>query len=179
VTAPSPRRGLAGLLLALALSPGVVQGELRLVDGWIAEPPPGSRILAGYLTLENTGAESRSLVKVSSPRFAQVEMHRTVVVEGLARMEVLASLVIPAGGRLTMQPGGDHLMLIDPAAPIAIGAQVEVHVEFDDRSARVLMVEVRPRLGEGTGEHLHHPESGSLGNRIVSMAGPLPGCVPP
>lgn len=156
MTAPSLRRGLAGLLLALVLSPVTVQGELRLVDGWIPESPPGSRILAGYLTLENTGAEARSLVKVSSPRFAQVEMHRTVVVEGMARMEPLASLVIPAGSRLTMQPGGDHLMLIDPAARIELGEQVELHVELDDRSARVLMLEVRPRPDGSTVRHQHH-----------------------
>lgn len=152
----SVRRGLTGLLLALALSPGAALGELRLVDGWIPEPPPGSRILAGYLTLENTGDDSRSLVKVSSPRFALVEMHRTVLVEGLARMEILASLVIPAGGRLTMQPGGYHLMLIDPVAAIERGAQVELHLEFDDRSAQILMLEVRPRFGGGTEERPHH-----------------------
>jgi periplasmic copper chaperone A len=156
MTAPRRRRRLAGLLLALVLGPGAVQGELQLVDGWIPEPPPGSRILAGYLTLENTGPETRSLVRLSSPQFSAVEMHRTVVVDGLVRMEALPGLDIPAGGRLTMQPGGYHLMLINPVTPLESGAEVEIHVEYEDQSAQTLILEVRPHSETGAPLHGHH-----------------------
>jgi periplasmic copper chaperone A len=156
VTTPRLRWRLAGLLLALVLSPGAVQGDVRLVDGWIAEPPPGSRILAGYLTLENTGPETRSLVRLSSPQFSAVEMHRTVVVDGLVRMEGLPRLDIPAGARLTMQPGGYHLMLINPVTPLESGAEVEINVEYEDQSAQVLILEVRRHTGTGTPLHGHH-----------------------
>ncbi|AGA34652.1 protein of unknown function DUF461 [Thioalkalivibrio nitratireducens DSM 14787] len=156
MTAAPPRRGWAWLLLALMLTAGNVQGELRLIDGWIAEPPPGSRILAGYLTLENRGIGSRSLVRVSSPQFSRVEMHRTVIVDGIARMEALVRIEIPAGGRLVMQPGADHLMLIDPATRLESGQEVELHLEFDDGSARSLVLQVQPRVQRGAPGHQHH-----------------------
>lgn len=157
MTPPRLQRGLTGLLIALLLNLSGAQGELQRVDGWIAEPPPGSLILAGYLTLQNPGTESRSLVGISSPQFSRVEVHRTVIVDGLARMEALPRIDIPVGGRLNMQPGGAHLMLIDPVARLERGERVKLHLEFDDGSAQVVVLEVRSRREAGTpGGHDHH-----------------------
>jgi copper(I)-binding protein len=151
------RKTLGALLLGWVLSGGTVQADLRLLDAWIPEPPPGARILAGYLTLENTGPMSRFLVAVSSPQFARVELHRTVVTDDIARMEAQSRLEVPAGARLTLEPGGYHLMLFDPSTRLEGGMQVDLTLEFDDRSALTHAVEVR-RLHEagGQGQHHHH-----------------------
>jgi periplasmic copper chaperone A len=150
------RETLGGLLLGWALSGGAVQADLRLLDAWIQEPPPGSRILAGYLTLENTGPESRFLVAVSSPLFSRAELHRTVITDDIARMEAQSRLEIPAGARLTLEPGSHHLMLFDPSAQLETGMQVDITLEFDDQSALTSAVEVR-RFGDADGHaHRHH-----------------------
>jgi periplasmic copper chaperone A len=156
MTILSPHRAMTGLALALIVGSSFAQAEVRLVDGWIPEAAPGSRIFAGYLTLENTGSEARSLVRLSSLHFARVELHRTVLVDGLARMEALSRLDLPDGERLTMQPGGYHLMLIDPETPLGRGEKVEITVEYDDRSVQRLLLEVRPRPDTGPTDHRHH-----------------------
>lgn len=151
------RKTLGALLLGWALGGGTVQADLSLLDAWIPEPPPGARILAGYLTLENSGPESRFLVAVSSPLFAHAELHRTVITDDIARMEAQSRLEIPASGLLTLEPGGYHLMLFDPSTRLAAGMQVDLTLEFDDRSSLTHAVEVR-RLHDagGHGQHHHH-----------------------
>lgn len=150
------RKALGGLLLGWALGGGAAHADLALLDAWIQESPPGSRILAGYLTLENSGDEDRSLVKVASPHFARVEIHRTVIADDVARMEAQSRLDVPAGARLEMQPGGYHLMLVEPVTRMESGMQVEVTLEFDDRSAVTHAVEVRSHHGVGAHDHHHH-----------------------
>jgi periplasmic copper chaperone A len=145
---------LGGLLLGWALGAGAVHADLTLLEAWIQEPPPGSRILAGYLVLENSGPESHFLVAASSPQFSRVELHRTVVSDDIARMEPQSRLEIPAGARLTLEPGGYHLMLFEPSMRLETGMQVDLRLEFDDRSALTSAVEVR-RFGQAGG-HAHH-----------------------
>jgi periplasmic copper chaperone A len=152
---PRRRKALGAVLLGWALGNGAAHADLALLDAWIPESPPGSRILAGYLTLENSGGEDRALVKVASPHFARVEMHRTVIADDVARMEVQSRLDVPAGARLEMQPGGYHLMLVEPVARMERGMQVEVTLEFDDRSALTYAVEVRSHHGVGPHHHQH------------------------
>jgi periplasmic copper chaperone A len=70
-------------------------------------------------------------------------------------MEVQSRLDIPAGARLEMQPGGYHLMLVEPVARMERGMRVEVTLEFDDRSALTHAVEVRSHHGVGPHHHQH------------------------
>lgn len=146
---------LAGLILALGFGNGVAQAEVVLLEGWIQEAPPGSRVLAGYLVLENTGPADRQLVNASSPLFERVEMHRSVIVDDVARMEAQPELTIPAGGMLEMRPGDYHLMLFDPDTRLQAGMEVELLLILDDDSQQRYSIEVK-RPGRKYEEHDHH-----------------------
>nr|WP_254426077.1 copper chaperone PCu(A)C [Dietzia sp. oral taxon 368] len=39
--------------------------------------------------------------------------------------------VIPAGGELLLEPGGNHIMLMDLDEPISTGQQITLTLEFD------------------------------------------------
>lgn len=105
--------------------------------------PPGASTLAGYLTLDNRTERTYTLVGASSPVFAQVEMHTTFMDGDVARMIAEDSVEIPADSRVSFEPGGRHLMLIEPADVVEIGDRFPIVLRFADGSSREVLAEVR------------------------------------
>jgi periplasmic copper chaperone A len=126
------RSWMAALIALLVLAnPATARAcEIEVVDAWIRPAPPGVDRRAAYVTLRNSGTETCRMMSVSSPSFRSVSIHRTQIVDGIARMRRLGEVEIAPGGMLSMAPGGIHLMLMgrppDPQAPI------ELDVTFSD-----------------------------------------------
>ena len=100
-------------LLVLACSteqPPLLAGNLK-----IARPVPGLSMGAGYLTLENNSEQRISITRVHSPEFVSVEMHESVLEDGVSRMYKLQEVVILPGQAVSFEPGAKHLMLRYPA----------------------------------------------------------------
>jgi copper(I)-binding protein len=81
----------------------------------IARPLPGMRMGAGYLTLRNNSDQQISITRVHSPELESVEMHESVLEDGISRMYKLQEVVILPGQNASFEPGGKHLMLRYPA----------------------------------------------------------------
>jgi len=116
---------ITALLLSLTL---VAYGDedLKVSDAWVRAGPPGVAVLAGYLTLSNSGTNEAVIDKVTSPDFMAVEIHRTVVKEGMARMLHQDKLTVPAGGKTVLAPGGLHLMLMHSNRALQPGQEVQL-----------------------------------------------------
>src|SRR5690606_22188869 len=56
-----------------------------------------------------------------SAAFASVELHETRVVDGVSRMRAVERMPVMAGEETLLRPGGLHLMLMRPLAPLAEG----------------------------------------------------------
>lgn len=119
---------LAGVGLILAGSAGIAQGEGRLgvTDAWIRAAPAGAQAMSGYATLTNTGDAPISLRAVQSDAFRLAAVRDTVVVDGVSKMRELQRLNIGAGESVELEPGGKHLMLMQPRHDIAVGERVEM-----------------------------------------------------
>ena len=146
------------LSLFLLLMPAVFAaraGELQVEDPWVRAGPPTARVMAGYLTLHNHGETAREIVRVTSPAFARVEMHLSRIEDGMARMIPQDTLRIPAGGKLELAPGGYHLMLFEPAAPLQLDDEVELTLQAGDGATLSVSAVVR-MPGEPNGDHSHH-----------------------
>lgn len=119
--------GLCVLLLALAaVSPANAETDLRISNAWIREAPPGSHVLAGYLSIENAGTAAVTISGISGDDFSSIEIHRTVIEDGMARMLSIGQLDIPAGDSFVLEPGGYHLMLFNPGRALTTGDSVEL-----------------------------------------------------
>lgn len=99
---------------------------------WIRIAPPGAMMLAGYVTLTNSGDAVAELASVHSAAFGSVEVHRTEVVDGISRMRAVPELRIAPGESVTLSPGGMHLMLMQPAAPL--GEHADIVFDWRDGS---------------------------------------------
>jgi len=103
---------------------------------------------AAFMVLENDGAEPRSAIAAESPACERIEFHRSEMEGGIARMRRQSSLTVPAGGRLVLEPGGTHLMLIRPAA-LRAGDRVPITLELDDGETLAVEAVVRERSRHG------------------------------
>lgn len=156
----NPRLAIT-LFCATLLHSGFAAAETLVIsDAWIREAPPTATVLAGYMRIDNPGAQEQTITGVTSPRFERIEMHRTEVVDGVARMLPQEQLVVPAGGSLTLEPGGLHLMLIGPTEPVAAGDTVTLRLQLGD-DGNCAWAEASVKRGDDAGgmdhsQHHHH-----------------------
>lgn len=135
---------LAGLLAACAPT----SGEVDIIDPWTPEAPPG-RMMAGFMQIDNGRADEIVLVDAQSPQFGHVEIHTMVMEDGVMRMRRLEELRIPAGQTVVLEPGGLHIMLIEPLDEYPAGSQIEIELITRDGERIALQSEVRPRSRPG------------------------------
>ena len=130
-------------------------GTLSVHGAWVREAPPNAVSLAGYMEIVNSGSEERSVVSAESPTFQAIELHRSIVLQGIARMVPQESIPIPAGGNLALKPGDYHMMLMNPNKALKAGDKVSATLTFDNGERLVVTLEVKK--GEGVDpEHQHH-----------------------
>ena len=60
----------------------------------------------------------------------------------MAQMTAQASLPVPANGKALLEPGGLHLMLMQPLRLLRAGDKVVLNIMFDDGAPVVLTVPV-------------------------------------
>lgn len=163
----------AALLAALATvstvagaqSPGPAKtpaaaGCVQLQEGWIRLPPAPVPMLAGFGRLDNRCSEAQAVVAARSPYFGEVTVHETTVVDGVSRMRPIERLPLAAGAHAELRPGGLHLMLMQPQAPVSEGQQVPLVLVLADGSEVSTTLVVRraaPAAGDaGHGAHHGH-----------------------
>ncbi len=122
----------------------VADSSVNFSNGWIKQLPPVVPMRAGYLRIDNPGEIDKTIIAIQSERFERVEMHETMMADGMMKMEEMTSLVIPAKSTLELKPGGKHLMLITPTGPLEIGDNIEIIVTFSDESAQRTQLKIKP-----------------------------------
>jgi hypothetical protein len=141
----------AGLFLFLlstaACASGPAAPDLRVEDAWArpalgtdsVAPPPS----AAYLMLHNDGRAPDTLLGARTAAARVVELHQSIEDDGVMRMRPVDSLAVPAGGTVTLAPGGYHFMLIDVARPLAPGDTVTLALRFTQSGAMDVQAAVR------------------------------------
>lgn len=146
------------LLLAVLIPAVSAAADIAIHDAWINQTPPGTDVTAGYFQIENSAATDIKLENVSSPDFDSVAMHRTAVIDGIARMSQQDSVTIPAHASLAFKPGDYHLMLFKPRKQFTAGDTVSLTFQFSDATIIHVTTTVRqPESGhEDHGQHQNH-----------------------
>ena len=119
------------LALAFGLAAATAQAaapKIEAARAW-SRPAAAGGAGAGFVTLTNRGGAD-ALVSVSSPLAREVQIHRSTISGGMASMQRLAKLDLPAGKAITLAPGGYHLMFLGLKKPIAVGESVPATLTF-------------------------------------------------
>lgn len=133
----TPRRWPLALALVLLLPCGAFAAHARdcvpqVRDGWLRLGPAGMPMMAGFARIENPCPAPVTVTAASSVAFASVELHETRLVDGVNRMRAVPALRIAPDAAAVLKPGGLHLMLMRPLAPLRAGSRVLVSFALSD-----------------------------------------------
>jgi copper(I)-binding protein len=137
---------LAALLLAAAAAAHTYQLDSLVIDHpWSRATAPGMPMGVAYLSITNNGKNADALIAASTPAAARVEMHKTSIVDGMARMRPLSEIAIPPGATVKIEPGGIHLMLVDLESALEHGKTVPLVLEFRHAGRITVQLDIEAR----------------------------------
>lgn len=132
-------------------------GDLIISHPWSRATLPNAPVAGGYLTIVNNGGEADRLVSVSSPVSKMVEMHEMKMEGDVMKMRPLSDgIEIPAGGEVTLKPGGLHLMFMKPVNPLKEGETFEAELVFENAGTVSLMFVVEKMGTKMKMDHSNH-----------------------
>lgn len=117
----------AGLWMSSAFA-----AELEVSNVWLRETVPGAPNGAAYLSITNHSDVNVGLVSASTPAARAVEVHETVMRDGMMRMRRVPNLEIAVDTTVELKPGSYHLMLFGLVKPLVAGEQVSLTLQFAD-----------------------------------------------
>jgi copper(I)-binding protein len=132
------------LFVALAAFASAAHAGVTVTNAWVRAMVPGQKTTAAYLTVRST--EDAKLVGVSSSAAGMAMLHRSSVANGIAKMDMLDALALPASKAVELAPAGDHVMLMDVARPLKAGEQVPLTLTIEDAKGKRSTVEVKARV---------------------------------
>jgi len=142
------------LLLVVASTAGA--SDVEIEGAWVREAPPGMPMLAGYMVVENRTGKDLVMTGASSPAFDSIEMHQTIIKDGMASMVQQNSVKIPARSKFRFEPKGYHLMLMQPKKDLRQGDKVNIKLRFSNHKSIVESFPVRRDGGEMMHNHEGH-----------------------
>ena len=114
--------------------------SVTVTNAWIRELP-ANLPAAGYFTLHNDAKTPIALTGASSPACGSLAMHETRTagaagsmggMGGMSSMREVARVDVPPGGTIRFEPGGFHLMCMEPKPAIKPGNEIAVTLDFSD-----------------------------------------------
>ncbi|MEM7440644.1 MAG: copper chaperone PCu(A)C [Pseudomonadota bacterium] len=141
----------------LATSPALAHeykvGDLTIDHPISFETPKNARAGGGYMMITNAGDAADKLVEVRAD-FPQVMIHlSTVDDQGVARMEHVMALDIPAGETVELKPGGYHVMFMGlNGDPLEEGETIPATLVFEKAGEIEVVFKVEKRK-HGSHDH--------------------------
>ncbi|MCR5942683.1 copper chaperone PCu(A)C [Ochrobactrum sp. XJ1] len=160
---PSALGATAMFLAYLMAGPGFAHdfkaASLELKHPWSALAPAVAPVLGGYVTIVNTGQEADRLIGGTTDIAERLEIHESSLVDGIARMRpAKQGLDIVPGGTLKLQPGGTHIMLINPTMRPAEGEKFKATLRFERAGSVEVEFVVQKPQQESEDDHSGHQD---------------------
>ena len=138
-------RSVRTLLICLAL--GACSADtmppLLASNVHVTTPMPGMSMSAGYVAITNNTNKAINISRIESPDYGSVEIHESVIEDGIAKMHPLDALSIPAHSTVALERGGKHLMLMRPSG-LSTKTSNSVLLNFYDGETLLLSVTTTP-----------------------------------
>lgn len=92
---------------------------------------------AGFAVIRNDGTQPVVIVSAASAVSDMMQLHETVADDSgtMTMRKKEGGFEIPAGGELTLEPGGNHVMFMGLNQDVAAGSDVPLTLTFSDGSS--------------------------------------------
>lgn len=133
----------AALAVGLTACGGGSGGSVTTADAW-ARPGSAGAETAAYVTITNTGSAADTLTSASSPSAGSVELHESSTdASGMMGMHPIDGVEIPAGGSVTLEPGGKHLMVMGLTSDLVVGGTLDLDLVFQNAGTIKVAAEIK------------------------------------
>jgi copper(I)-binding protein len=145
---------LAALLLGTAApAHQITVGDLEIVHASIPAPFAGAKSAAGFMAIVNHGTEADRLIGASAGFAAMTQVHESKTdANGIATMNHIEALEIPAGETVMLEHGGYHVMFMGLTQTLTEGDMLPATLIFERAGPVELEFMVDP---PGAGGHDH------------------------
>lgn len=144
----SPRTILLTALFVVFTAVACGTGDdIGVDDPWAAPTESDSGATAIYARFDNNSGATDLLIDGYSPACSRMEIHRTES-DGDADTMPRASagdLRVSDGDALVLEPGGLHLMCLDPSEPLVAGDTISLELTFEQSGVVIFDVPVEQR----------------------------------
>ncbi|MFY1670389.1 copper chaperone PCu(A)C [Plantactinospora sp. WMMB334] len=124
-------------------------------DPWVKAADKG--MTAAFGTLVNSGDSDLTIVSVSTS-VSPMEIHEMAMKDGKMVMQPkTGGLIVKAGGTHVLEPGGDHLMMMELSKPVRAGDELTFTLTFADGKTAEFTAVAKPFTGA---EESYDPDSG-------------------
>ncbi|MFF0655649.1 copper chaperone PCu(A)C [Micromonospora tulbaghiae] len=138
-------------------SPSAAAGVLTVRDPWVKAADKG--MTAAFATLANDGSTDVTITKAATA-ISPMELHEMTMKDGKMVMQAKErGIVIKARSSITLEPGGDHLMLMNLAKPVKAGDELSFTLTFADGRTQTFTAVAKPFTGAQESYAPGHGES--------------------
>lgn len=124
---PASASAGAGTSVASGAADAVAE-SLTLTDGYVGAKEADKPMTAVFGVLTNSTDADIHLTEVTGDAAGEYQYHE--VVDGVMR-QTADGLTVPAGGSLTLEPGGHHIMIMDSPDELAAGDELGLTLTDD------------------------------------------------
>lgn len=138
---------LAILLSGVALnciSCGPAEPRIKINDTWGRISPKSATNAAFYMEIQNGGREADRLIGAESSDCVKTQTHETRIDEqGVASMQHLEEIAIPASSTVFLEIGGLHVMCLDKRRDFVAGKRIPITLLFQKSGEIHIEAEIR------------------------------------
>lgn len=137
---------------------------VTVTDAWVKAAESG--MTAAFGTVRNPSDHEVTVVAVTTPASARVELHETVANDAgqMTMREKQGGFTVPAAGEMLLEPGGNHIMLMDLATPVVAGEDVVLTFTFSDASTLEVTAPAKDYAGANESYDEGDESSGHMGD---------------
>ena len=116
---------------------------ITIIDPRIRALPPGQKVTAMYMQLQNISNKDHDLVRVESDISPMIELHTHTNNDGVMRMGKVESIPVPAKSTAEAKPGSYHVMIMGLSRDLKLGEKIDFNLVFKDGSNIPVSAEVK------------------------------------
>ncbi|MFJ8831915.1 copper chaperone PCu(A)C [Micromonospora aurantiaca] len=132
-------------------------GVLTVRDPWVKAADKG--MTAAFATLANDGDTDVTITGVTTD-VSRAEIHEMAMTDGkMAMRQKQGGVLVAARSQAALEPGGDHLMLMDLTRPVRPGDQLDITLTFADGRTQTFTAVAKPFTGAQESYAPGHGES--------------------
>jgi copper(I)-binding protein len=133
-------------------------GDISVTDAFTRAMLPQAKVGGGYMSISNAGSAPDRLLAAASEAAKDVQLHEMRMEGDVMKMtELEAGIEIPAGGTVTLGPGGLHVMFLGVPEPFVEGECVEVMLQFEQAGELTVLLPIGAVAADAApAGHAHH-----------------------